>query len=58
MKPDLLAQLRCPKTQGELVYDEASQELISDSAQLAYKVEDGIPVMLEEEARELCNTPK
>lgn len=58
MNPELLAQLRCPKTLGELQYDAENQELISPTAQLAYKVEDGIPVMLEEEARELSHTPQ
>jgi uncharacterized protein YbaR (Trm112 family) len=36
-----------------LVYDKKNQELISRSARLAYPIRDDIPVMLEEEAREL-----
>jgi uncharacterized protein YbaR (Trm112 family) len=47
----LLAILVCPLTRGPLRYDPAAEELISDTAQLAYPVRDGVPVMLVEEAR-------
>ena len=53
MDPKLLELLVCPVTKGPLVYDREHQELISKSARLAYPVKDGIPVMLEEEARKL-----
>src|SRR3982750_1770639 len=53
MDPKLLEILVCPVTKGPLVYDKERQELISKSARLAYPVRDGIPVMLEEEARKL-----
>jgi hypothetical protein len=49
----LLDILVCPVTKGPLVYDRAKQELVSRSARLAYPVRDGIPVMLEDEARRL-----
>jgi uncharacterized protein YbaR (Trm112 family) len=49
----LLELLVCPVTKGPLTYDREKQELISKSARLAYPVRDGIPVMLEEEARKL-----
>jgi len=49
----LLELLVCPVTKGPLVYDRERQELISKSARLAYPIRDGIPVMLEEEARKL-----
>jgi uncharacterized protein YbaR (Trm112 family) len=49
----LLEMLVCPVTKGPLVYDRQRQELISKSARLAYPIRDGIPVMLEEEARRL-----
>jgi uncharacterized protein YbaR (Trm112 family) len=49
----LLEMLVCPVTKGPLVYDRERQELISKSARLAYPIRDGIPVMLEEEARKL-----
>ena len=54
MDPKLLDILVCPITKGPLVYDREKQELVSRSARLAYPVRDGIPVMLEEEARKLA----
>ena len=53
MDAKLLDILVCPITKGPLTYDRAKQELISRSARLAYPIRDGIPVMLEEEARKL-----
>jgi uncharacterized protein YbaR (Trm112 family) len=49
----LLEILVCPVTKGPLSYDRERQELVSKSARLAYPIRDGIPVMLEEEARKL-----
>jgi uncharacterized protein YbaR (Trm112 family) len=40
-------------TKGPLIYDKDKQELISKAARLAYPIRDDIPVMLEDEAREL-----
>lgn len=54
MDSKLLEMLVCPVTKGSLVYDRDRQELVSKSARLAYPVRDGIPVMLEEEARRLA----
>jgi hypothetical protein len=51
--PKLLEILVCPVTKGPLVYDKQKQELISKSARLAYPIRDGIPVLLEDEARRL-----
>ncbi len=51
--PKLLEILVCPVTKSQLRYDREKQELISDSAKLAYPIRDGIPIMLPEEAREL-----
>ncbi|MSP68207.1 MAG: Trm112 family protein [Alphaproteobacteria bacterium] len=51
--PRLIEILVCPLTKGPLRYDREAQELISDSAGLAYPVRDGIPIMLVEEARRL-----
>lgn len=51
MDKKLLEILVCPVTKGPLIYDKKNQELLSRSARLAYPVRDGIPVMLEEEAR-------
>ena len=53
MDAKLLEILVCPVTKGPLVYDKDKQELISKSARLAYPIRDGIPVMLEDEARRL-----
>ena len=49
----LLEILVCPMTKGPLRYDAAQQELISDSAGLAFPIRDGIPIMLPDEARRL-----
>ena len=51
--PKLLEILVCPITKGSLEYDKKNKELISKSAKLAYPIRDGIPVLLESEAREL-----
>ena len=51
--PKLLEILVCPLTKSTLRYDRERQELISDQAQLAYPIRDGIPIMLVEEARRL-----
>ena len=53
MDPKLFDILVCPVTKGPLIYDKEKQELISKSARLAYPIRDGIPVMLEDEARRL-----
>jgi len=47
----LLELLVCPVTKGPLDFDRNRQELISRSARLAYPVRDGIPVLLEDQAR-------
>ncbi len=55
MEPELLDILVCPVTKGPLRYDRERQLLVSLSARLAYPVRDGIPVLLEEEARALSD---
>ncbi|GIX22762.1 MAG: UPF0434 protein [Gammaproteobacteria bacterium] len=45
----------CPKSKGKLVYDPKANELRCKASGLAYPVRDGIPVMLEEEARVLSD---
>ncbi|CAK0763858.1 conserved hypothetical protein [Gammaproteobacteria bacterium] len=47
----LLEILVCPLCKGGLRYDAQPQELICEAEHLAYPIRDGIPVMLEEEAR-------
>jgi len=49
----MLEALICPLTQTTLRYDADAQELISKAANLAYPIRNGIPVMLEDEARKL-----
>jgi uncharacterized protein len=53
MDPKLLDILVCPVTKGPLRYDRQRQELVSQSAGLAYPIRDSIPIMLESEARRL-----
>ncbi|NBW24768.1 MAG: Trm112 family protein [Betaproteobacteria bacterium] len=55
MDTKLLELLVCPVTKGPLEYDREAQELISRSARLAYPVQDGIPVLLERDARVLSD---
>ena len=55
MDPKLLELLVCPVTKGPLDFDRDKQELISRSARVAYPVRDGIPIMLEAEARTLSD---
>ncbi len=54
----LLSILVCPVSKASLVYDEEKQELVCKASGLAYPVRDGIPVMLEEEARQLTAAEK
>lgn len=51
--PKLLEILVCPVTKTTLEYDRERQELISPAAKLAFPIRDGIPILLEEEARRL-----
>jgi hypothetical protein len=55
MDTRLLELLVCPVTKGPLEYDREKQELISRSARLAYPIRDGIPILLENEARTLTD---
>jgi uncharacterized protein YbaR (Trm112 family) len=55
MDTRLLELLVCPVTKGPLEFDRDKQELSSRSARLAYPVRDGIPVLIESEARTLTD---
>lgn len=55
MDTRLLELLVCPVTKGPLEYNREHQELISRGARLAYPVRDGIPILLENEARTLTD---
>ncbi|HHH38225.1 MAG TPA: Trm112 family protein [Sedimenticola sp.] len=54
MDKKLLELLVCPICKGKLVYDKKAAELICPVDRLAFPIRDGIPVMLEEEARALA----
>ena len=49
----MLEALICPINQQPLRYDAEKQELISEGAGLAYPIRNGIPIMLEDEARKI-----
>ena len=53
MTPQLLAILVCPLCKGALVYKKSEQELVCHADGLAFPIRDGIPMMLESEARVL-----
>lgn len=53
MDKKLLEILACPICKSPLVYRKETAELICKADRLAYPIRDGIPVMLEEEARRI-----
>lgn len=53
MDPKLLEILVCPLCKGPLVYRREASELVCKADRLGFPVKDGIPVMLEEDARKL-----
>ncbi|NYT63611.1 Trm112 family protein [Alcaligenaceae bacterium] len=57
MESRLLEILVCPICKGNLHYDREHQELICRADKLAFPIKDGIPVMLENEARDLAAKP-
>ncbi|MDT8435266.1 MAG: Trm112 family protein [Gemmatimonadota bacterium] len=50
LDPALLDILVCPGCRGELEYDEAKPELRCPACRLRYRIEDGIPILLLDEA--------
>ncbi|WP_226667729.1 Trm112 family protein [Microbulbifer aggregans] len=58
MDKKLLSLLVCPVSKAPLEYREETQELVCKASGLAYPVRDGIPVMLESEARQLTADEK
>jgi uncharacterized protein YbaR (Trm112 family) len=54
MDSKLLEILVCPICKGPLVYRKEVQELVCNADALAFPIRDGIPVMLEEEARKMA----
>lgn len=53
MDKKLLDLLACPLCKSTLIYQAEAQELICKADNLAFPIRDGIPVMLEDEARPL-----
>lgn len=53
MDKKLLEILACPVCKSSLIYKKTGQELICKSCRLAYPIRDDIPVMLEEQARQI-----
>lgn len=53
MDAKLLDILVCPLCKSPLIYRRAEQELICKADRLAFQIQDGIPVMLADEARKL-----
>ena len=47
----MLEALVCPITQATLSYDAVRGELVSKPGNLAFPIRNGIPIMLESEAR-------
>ena len=58
MDENLLKILVCPVTKGPLVYEKKKNEPISKSAKLAYPIKNGIPILLESEARKISSGTK
>lgn len=54
MDAKFLEILVCPLCKGPLVFNKVNQELVCKGDRLAYPIKDGIPMMLEAEARELA----
>ena len=55
MDAKLLEMLICPVSKGALTYRREVSELWCRASRLAYPVRDGVPVMLEAEARALTD---
>jgi hypothetical protein len=53
LAPELLEILVCPRCKGDLEYQPSPEQLICHACRLVYRVDDGIPVMLIDEATPL-----
>ncbi|WP_242395169.1 Trm112 family protein [Anaeromyxobacter oryzisoli] len=51
LAPELKEILACPKCKGELEFREEADEIRCNACRLVFRVEDGIPVMLLDEAK-------
>ena len=50
LDPKLLNVLACPKDKGPLEYNQEKQLLVNERLGIAYRIDDGIPVLLIDEA--------
>jgi uncharacterized protein YbaR (Trm112 family) len=55
MDPELLDILVCPVTKAPLILDRDNDELLCKASALAYPIRDDIPVLLEQEARQMSD---
>jgi len=53
LSPELKEILACPKCKGELDFHEEANEIHCQRCRLVFRIDDGIPVMLLDEARPL-----
>lgn len=53
VEPRVLEALVCPVSKGQLTYDAPRRELVSRAARLAFPIEQGVPILAREAAREL-----
>ena len=51
MDKNVLEILVCPLCKSDLIYKKQEKELICKADRMAFPIRDGIPVMLEQEAR-------
>lgn len=58
MDKQLAAMLVCPNCKGQLKLDNEAQELLCTFDGLAFPIRDGVPVMLEQEARKMSEEEK
>ncbi len=58
MDKQLASMLVCPNCQGKLKLDQEAQELQCTFDGLAFPIRDGVPVMLEQEARQMSEEEK
>ncbi len=49
----LLEKLVCPGCKGKLEYEQSPERLVCQRCRLAYRVDDGVPVLLSDEAEKL-----
>ncbi len=56
LSPDLLAVLVCPVSKQPLVYVPGDEVLVCVSSRLRYRIDNGVPVMLAEEAQTLSES--